>query len=369
MFFEILSLILFVIVLVNFIAYLFSKRLLINKNLWRVCQLFTVAIIPFVFLIFEDLPHFNSCCGPTAHFSPDHRFLIYLLIFIYTSVFIFSVFRKSILTPLLELFLNSTLVLGLLLNILFLFHFKQDDLGGLYGFFGNTPIILILFLELSKNQKLLKTHIDTNNISVNTGLGKIALSILNFKPLLKYPVLLILVVPIIILLSLFLILFGQKPDSLIKAFTDTYYQGFSQLDYMCDNIECGGHFLCSVGANGHSSIVKPIRYGERNGNKIICNRQLLISNAFEELLQEKLPKVHKFIRNRYNKVGNVIHRYYHIFNLKFISDIVYILMKPLEFFFLFILYLFDLNPENRISAQYLNKKDKHTIKSKLYNLK
>ncbi|HNX64697.1 MAG TPA: hypothetical protein PKI60_05880 [Oscillospiraceae bacterium] len=34
------------------------------------------------------------------------------------------------------------------------------------------------------------------------------------------------------------------------------------------------------------------------------------------------------------------------------EDIIYIVMKPLEYLFLFVLYLFDLNPENRISMQY-----------------
>jgi len=130
---------------------------------------------------------------------------------------------------------------------------------------------------------------------------------------------------------------------------------------MCENVNCGGHFLCSVGANGHKSIVKPIRYGERNGGKIVCNRQLLISNAFEDLLKEKFPNLHKMIRQKYNKVGSFIHNYYYIFELKIISDIVYILMKPLECFFLITLYIFDQKPENRINKQYLNKNDRQQI--------
>jgi hypothetical protein len=148
---------------------------------------------------------------------------------------------------------------------------------------------------------------------------------------------------------------------MIRAFTDTYKHGFSQLDYMCANVDCGGHFLCSVGANGHKKIVKPIRYGERNNSKIICNRQLLISNAFEELVQENFPLIHKIIRRNYNKVGKIIHKYYHIFNNKIVSDIVYILMKPLEFVFLLTLYTFDNKPENRIATQYLTANDKKKI--------
>jgi hypothetical protein len=88
----------------------------------------------------------------------------------------------------------------------------------------------------------------------------------------------------------------------------------------------------------------------------------LVANAFEELLQQKLPKAHKVIRHQYNKVGNTIHRHYHVFNNKFVSDIIYVLMKPLEMFFLLTLYTFDKRPENRIAKQYLNKSDRQALK-------
>ena len=208
----------------------------------------------------------------------------------------------------------------------------------------------------------MKTYIVENEIKESGILSKISLSILNSNPIVKYPLLVLMLVPVIVLVSLFLILFGQKPDSIIKAFTDTYKHGFSQFDYMCDDFSCPDiHFLCTVGTHGHKAIVKPIRFGERNDRKIVCNRQLLISNAFEELLQEKRPITHKFIRMNYNKVGDFIHRYYYFFNIKVVSDFVYILMKPLEWFFLFILYTFDKKPENRIAVQYLNKKDRQEI--------
>ena len=43
---------------------------------------------------------------------------------------------------------------------------------------------------------------------------------------------------------------------------------------LCENVMCGGHFLCSVGANGHEKIVRPQRIGYRNGNLIICRNQV-----------------------------------------------------------------------------------------------
>jgi hypothetical protein len=350
-----------IFVWVNFIAYLIKGKTITNKILWIIIQLCTVVVLPALFLLHEDLPYKNDCCTDSAIFSPEHRIGIYTLIIMCAGAFVINIFRKNILPPVAEVFLNSFLILGLLLNIIFCIHFTTVEDGYMWWILGNIPILFLFFIQLAENQKLLNLYIEENDFTTNNFIGKCCRSILKLEPVFKYPVLTILLVPVIILLSLFLILFGQKPDSIIKAFTDTYKHGFSQLDYMCDNVECGGHFLCSVGANGHRNIVKPIRYGERNANKIICNRQLLISNAFEEWLQENFPAAHKIVRQHYNKVGNAIHKHYGIFNNKLVSDIVYIAMKPLEIIFLLTLYTFDNKPENRIAMQYLNKKDKEKI--------
>ena len=320
-----------------------------------------MVILPILFLTYMDLPYKNDCCGQSAIFSPEHRPGIYILIFLYTIAYMVNIFRAGILTPIAELGLNVMLILGLILNVLFCIHFTTTEEGMLFWLFGNVPMIMLLLITMAENQKLLKKVIDSGAYRFNTRLGKIGVGILNQKPILRYPILTLLLILILLLLSLMLLLCGQKPDSLIRAFTDTYQHGFSQLDHLCENVECGGHFLCSVGANGHPKIVKPIRYGERNGRKIICTRQLLISNAFEELVQEKCPLVHKMIRHNYNKVGRLIQRYYGIFTNKYISDLVYICMKPLELLFLLTLYTFDKKPENRIARQYLAKSDLEVI--------
>ena len=81
----------------------------------------------------------------------------------------------------------------------------------------------------------------------------------------------------------------------------------------------------------------------------MVNRQLLIANAFENILEQYTPKLHKIIRNFYDKYGYPLSK--HI-NTKLSADIVYILMKPLEWIFLFVLYTADKNPEDRINIQY-----------------
>ncbi len=346
-------------VFINCIVYFTKGRIITRKKIWIPIQLWSVIIVPFFFLYFADLGETNDCCSGSAIFSPNHRIGIYILIILSAISYVFGLFKKDVRSPITEVFHNSLLILGLILNIIFCLHFNP-----FFIVLGNVPIILLYLIMLVENQKQLKLHIINNEYSANNLIQKYCLSIIKSKPIFKYPLLTILLIPIVILLSLFLILFGQKPDSIIRAFTDTYKHGFSQLDYMCENVDCGEHFLCSVGANGHRQIVKPIRYGERNGSKIICNRQLLVSNAFEELLQENFPKLQHLLRRKYNSLGNIIHKYYYIFNNKFVSDFVYILMKPLEFFFLLSLYTFDKKPENRIAVQYLNKIDRKKIKHK-----
>ncbi|PZR27090.1 MAG: hypothetical protein DI535_11790 [Citrobacter freundii] len=350
-----------ILVSINFISYIFSGSLVTGPRFWRIIQLWTVAFLPVSFLYDMDMFEVNDCCGSSAVFAPGHSAGIYILIFVCMIAFIIGVLRKNILTPGKEFLLNLFLVLALILNILFCGHFvtAQEDLA--WVLFGNVPIVMLLLIMLSENQQLLKTHIEENEYSSDSRTGRICALILKQKGMLKYPVLVVLLVPVLIFLSLFLLIFGQKPDSLIRAFTDTYKHGLSQLDYMCDNVECGGHFLCSVGANGHKKIVHPVRFGERDGGKIVCTRQLLVSNAFEELMQERFPRIHKIVRRNYNKVGDMIHRHYHIFSNKFVSDLVYILMKPLELIFIITLYMFDRKPENRIAMQYLKSKDREKL--------
>jgi hypothetical protein len=95
--------------------------------------------------------------------------------------------------------------------------------------------------------------------------------------------------------------------------------------------------------------VKPLRFGKRGGRKIIVNRQLLIANAFENLLESYLPTFHKFIRANYDKYGYNLSKK---INTSSLSNLTYILMKPFEWLFLFCLYLLCIKPEENIMRQY-----------------
>ncbi len=155
--------------------------------------------------------------------------------------------------------------------------------------------------------------------------------------------------PVLIILILILILFGQDADSLIKVFTETSDWTLSQ-QISPPPVSGGGHYLCTVALRGHENIVKPKRFGLRGGKKIVVNRQLMVANAFEDMIMEKFPKFHKFIRDIYDSYGYPLSK---LITNSYKADLTYILMKPLEYLFLICLYLVDKKPENRIRKQYL----------------
>ena len=154
--------------------------------------------------------------------------------------------------------------------------------------------------------------------------------------------------PLLGILIALLTLFGQAPDSIIQAWVETSDWTFSQ-QVAPQNIHMDQHYLCTVAAGGHRKIVKPIRVGKRHGHRVLVNRQLCVANAFEQLLEERIPRVHRIIRRFYDRFGYPIAK--HI-RSPYAADVIWFLMKPLEWFFLAVLYLFDTNPENRIAVQY-----------------
>lgn len=144
------------------------------------------------------------------------------------------------------------------------------------------------------------------------------------------------------------ILCGQGPFGIIRAFTNTSDWTYSAM-ISPPPVEYEGHYLCTVAVNGHERVVKPLRLGVRHGVVIGVNRQLCAANAFEQLIEDKAPRLHRLVRHIYDKYGYPVSK--HIAT-RLRADIVYILMKPLEWLFVAVLYLFDRDPESRIAVQY-----------------
>ena len=155
--------------------------------------------------------------------------------------------------------------------------------------------------------------------------------------------------PLLGVLICILLLFGQEPDSVIRAWTETSDWRLSAQEAP-PNLYRDQHYLCTVAAGGHRRLVKPLRKGIRHGHTVIVNRQLCIANAFEQVLEERMPRFHRCIRSFYDRYGFPLAR---CIRSPYAADVVYLLMKPLEWGFLLVLYAVDVKPENRIAVQYL----------------
>lgn len=146
-----------------------------------------------------------------------------------------------------------------------------------------------------------------------------------------------------------LVLLGQRPDAIVRAWTETSDWNLS-LRQGPQNLVVDEHYLCTVAAGGHPRVVKPQRLGVRHGHRVVVNRQLCVANAFEQVLEERTPRFHKRVRGFYDRYGFPLAR---LIRSQYVADLVYFLMKPLEWLFLIVLYLTDVRPENRIARQYL----------------
>jgi len=165
----------------------------------------------------------------------------------------------------------------------------------------------------------------------------------------KQPLLiLVTLLPVSAIIVAILMIFGQDANSITKVFTETTTWTFSQKTHP-PFLDHEGHYLCTVAVCGTPDIVKPLRLGKRHGHEIIVNRQLLIANAFEELIQENVPTLHKVIRGFYDKYGYPLSKK---ITTTRASNAVYLLMKPLEYLFLMVLYLCSTKPEEKINKQY-----------------
>lgn len=164
---------------------------------------------------------------------------------------------------------------------------------------------------------------------------------------------LILMLPLLGIMICILVLFGQRPDAVIKAWTETAGWSLSQR-VAPQNISYDEHYLCTVAAGGHRKVVKPIRMGVRHGHRVTVNRQLCIANAFEQILEERTPRFHRHVRHFYDTYGFPVAR---LIRSRYVADVIYFLMKPLEWFFLIVIYFCDVKPENRIAMQYLPKQE------------
>lgn len=249
--------------------------------------------------------------------------------------------------PLITATALSSIYIGTIYSIIWTVHIMS--LNPLDLFLLILPVNSALIAFRLVIRKVGEYELDENRMSKIEGSATLSkMQQLRTKALYIPVLALILVVPILGIMMIVLVLFGQAPDSAIKAFTETS-EFLLSTKVSPQNLYMDEHYLCTVAAGGDREIVKPLRKGYRHGHEVIVNRQLQIANAFEEELMIHTPKAHRVIRDFYDTYGFPIAK---AIKKNWIADMVYFIMKPLEYVFVIVLYLVEVHPEDRISMQY-----------------
>lgn len=347
------------LIVLDFIFFVFKK-----EKLWFECIAFLLgSIFMAVAYLLWGLPeydkplHINDSIRMHEPFSSYYLWAIFLFAFWGFFSYILLKYGRRILSPVVEVFLLAGVYVGIALSAACLVQLSGPKLEGtllspfdltVMGSLSIVPIIYILHsthllyrIVQEKAEKQAGKQYDGKLLG---GLNSFLLKGGNLFWMAGIALL-----PLLGIVVMILVLFGQQPDGIILAFTKTSDWMLSQ-EISPPAVEVDVHYLCTVSLRGHRKLVKPVRYGIRRGEKIVVNRQLCIANAFEQLIQERTPGLHRGIRNLYDKYGYPISK--HI-NSAWSADMVYLIMKPLEWFFLLVLYICDTKPEDRINTQYL----------------
>ena len=293
----------------------------------------------------NDMQYHNSI-------STEYSGIIWIVLLGFVGYFILLYVKADRLPPLISAGSISFLILMNIIQIVFAIQISKNVDGMdcvLYVYHIN---ILILSARAIHRHMKEEAEIFRERLSSDGEHKNISRIYKVIDSLSKYSILIFIVLFFVIaLVEILFVLLGQGLDAPLKAFTNTADWTFSN-QIPPPPLEYDGHYLCTVAAGGHRKVVKPLRLGTRRNETIVVNRQLCIANAFEELIQEKTPRFHKKIRTFYDTHGYPLSR-------KITSparaDIIYIIMKPLEWAFLIFLYAFDKRPEQRIARQYTYK--------------
>ena len=281
---------------------------------------------------------------------------IVILGFIGYFVLLFN--RADKLSPLKSALSISFLILMNILQVAYAIQISKNVHGiGCFFYFYHVNILVlsarVIHRHMKEEVEIFKERLSVNNDNIENKANEANIKFSRFynkiDSISKYSFFIFVVFFFVIaLIEVVFVLLGQGLDAPIKAFTDTADWTFSK-QTPPPPVDYDGHYLCTVAAGGHRRVVKPIRLGTRRNETIVVNRQLCIANAFEELIQEKTPRFHKKLRDFYDTHGYPLSRK---ITTPTRADFIYIIMKPLEWIFLIILYAFDMRPEQRISRQY-----------------
>ncbi|WP_216386536.1 DUF6688 domain-containing protein [Arcanobacterium phocae] len=281
--------------------------------------------------------------------SPSYYPWIFLLVLLFLFAFyVLSLKPVDKLPPLIPVLAIGVLYIATVYVVLWTIQiFEYASLIDLYMLIPVVVFVLIVSRTLAITVRTHKLDVDRSvKIETHPILAKLNSYFARAR---TWPVLgFLIALPVMGVVYAILLLLGQGPHALIRAFTDTSEWTLSQ-QISPPNVFYDEHYLCTVAAGGHKKLVKPMRGGIRHGHPVIVNRQLLVANAFEQVISDRLPRTHRAIRHFYDRYGFDLAKR---IRTKWVADIVWVLMKPLEWGFLSVIYLCVRHPEDLIAMQY-----------------
>lgn len=336
-----------------FVLFAICFILLLRKYvpIWQIiiAELYLATFLLFLLFSGEEHPYYEAIdpAGLESYeFIASKHELIYMIFFVLYHISLLLLwFRKSALPPLILALGLCVLYIGLFFNGILILQLLGSQEGveilacfPVFSLLVGLGIIIRTLIDLPKNLSFSPSKyqwLNQLNEKLSTKSALFCSSV-------------IAILPVFVLITLILMLFGDDYDAVSKALTETTTWGFSQHDHP-PHLPHQGHYLCTVAACGSPQLVKPLRWGIRGKQRIIVNRQLQIANAFEELIADLSPTLHRFIRKNYDRYGYDLSKK---IKSRWASNLTYILMKPLEWGFLLCLYTFCLRPEEKIRRQY-----------------
>ncbi|MCR5301785.1 MAG: hypothetical protein K6E49_05040 [Lachnospiraceae bacterium] len=331
-----------------------------NKSVFLLVDMITIflaVVLQIVYLSFCDVM-FNADWQTQLYNSQKHQPVYTGSLPTFITIAVLGVVGFCVLNhinvnktpPLIPVIAMSLLYMGDLLSVVFSIHVFDFSRMGMFELYLLLPPIVFILMSLRVILGVVRDYAPSpdrmSKVENSAPLSSFFKMLENSK---RWPVIgLVMTIPMLGILICILMIFGQAPDAVIKAFTETADFRLSQ-KIPPQQLYYDEHYLCTVAAGGDRKIVKPLRMGIRHGHPVVVNRQLCVANAFEQVLEERTPGFHRAVRSFYDTYGFPVAR---LIRTKKTADLVYFMMKPLEWLFLIVLYMSDVNPEDRIAMQY-----------------
>ncbi len=117
-----------------------------NRILDGIVEFWGVFGLTAFFFLLHEFNMDNDCCNMSATFSPSHRLSIVIVIMLCMWAFYMTWHRDYIAPPLLEVLYNTLLVIGVVLNVILVFHLEEP--------LGLANLTIACFFTYSTHSKL-----------------------------------------------------------------------------------------------------------------------------------------------------------------------------------------------------------------------